>query len=74
MCTSVFSAAAIGLERTALSVLPRHRVAALLILDRLVGLPKSLHLSAFQAAVTHPVATTTNGIDRGTPWGAADAL
>ena len=65
---------AIGLDRTALSVLPRRRIAALLILNRLVCLPKPFHLSAFEAPVTDPVATTANGIDRGTPWSSADAL
>ena len=45
------------------SVLPRQRVSAFLILHRLVRLPQAVHLSAFQAAVTHPVTTTANGID-----------
>lgn len=54
------------------SVLPRRVVPALLIPDRLVRLPKPFHFSAFQVSITHPVATTANRIDRGTPRCAAD--
>ena len=56
------------------SVVPGNRVAAFLVLDGFIGLPKPFDFSAFEVAVADAIATVPDCINRGAAGGAADPL
>ena len=55
-------------------MVPVHRVAALLVLDGFIGLPKPFDFGAFEVAVADAIATVPDRINRGAAGGAADPL
>ena len=55
-------------------VVPGNRVAAFLVLDGFIGLPKPFDFSAFEVAVADAIATVPDCINRGAAGGAADPL
>ena len=56
------------------SVVPGNRVAAFLVLDGFIGLPKPFDFSAFEVSVADAIATVPDRINRGAAGGAADPL
>ena len=55
-------------------VVPGNRVAAFLVLDGFIGLPKPFDFSAFEVAVADAIAPVPDRINRGAAGGAADPL